>query len=601
MLSMLMEGDTQTSIYFGHDQIAAALAKLNWEEVDALSHNAIFDMSILGWRFGFYPRRYLCTLSMARATTHWEIGSSSLAALSKHHELPAKGDAVVKALGKRLANFTRDELHHYALYCIRDTLNCKALYDLMVPAFTESELTLIDLVVRMHVQPQVKLNPHVLAEHLAQVQAEKEAVFAQVSTYDKSVFSSQPQFQALLEQHNVEVPLKKSPSTGEMIPALSKNDRAFKEMCADASLPVFIQALLAARVGAKSTLDESRAKRLLDLSMNQWPDGDTAWAPIPLKYSGARTHRLSGDDQMNWQNIRRGSRIKDAVEAPPGMRIVHRDSSQIEARMVAHLSGCRELLDAFSEGRDVYCEFANGIYNREITKADKMERFVGKTAILGLGYGCGPDKFRHMCFIGNGGIAVNLILEEAAGIVNKYRTRYPQIKGLWGRGQVILDELIRLAGRPHYLVGFDQHILAGLPVRLTAERVWLPSDLSLTYPDLRWDSNEQGKQEMTYRGTYNGGRVRIYGAKFIENLSQALARIVVTDIAVRVYNDTGYHPCLSTHDSLDYVVPEKDASEWNNYLDREFSTVPLWAPGLPLSSEGGWGRTLALAEQAANE
>jgi hypothetical protein len=93
----------------------------------------------------------------------------------------------------------------------------------------------------------------------------------------------------------------------------------------------------------------------------------------------------------------------------------------------------------------------------------------------------------------------------------------------------------------------------------------------------------------------------MWGGKFCENLSQALARIVVTDIAVRVYNDTGYHPCLSTHDSLDYVIPEENAEEWNNYLDTQFSTVPQWASGLPLSSEGGWGRTLALAEQSANE
>src|SRR6202040_1536873 len=115
------------------------------------------------------------------------------------------------------------------------------------------------------------------------------------------------------------------------------------------------------------------------------------WAVVPLKYSGARTHRLSGDDKTNWQNFARISPIRAGIVAPPGYRVVHRDSSQIEARMVAWLAKCAKLLRAFAEGCDVYSEFASTIYLRNITRADIKERFVGKTAILGLGYNCGPE------------------------------------------------------------------------------------------------------------------------------------------------------------------------------------------------------------------
>jgi hypothetical protein len=69
---------------------------------------------------------------------------------------------------------------------------------------------------------------------------------------------------------------------------------------------------------------------------------------------------------------------------------------------------------------------------------------------------------------------------------------------------------------------------------------------------------------------------------------------------VRVYHLTGYHPFLSTHDSLDYCVPETDVEWWDNYLQDEFSIHPNWAPDIPLASEGGWGRTLLDAEKKVN-
>lgn len=602
MLSLKL-GDAPSEILVGHAAVAARLAQLDWDSIAWLSHHTAFDGAILAWHFGHTPKMWLDTLSMCRAATHWNIGRSSLKAVSDYLGLPPKGDEVVRAQGKHLVNFSHQELQDYAAYCIRDNENCREIFDIVRPCFEASELRLIDLVQRMFIQPQIRLNPHLLAEHLASVQADKAQILAGVANIDRSVFSSQQQFAQLLESKGVEVPKKISPTTGEEIPALAKGDRAFKELCEDTTQPLEVQTLLAARLSVKSTIEETRSEKLLQLSLKSWPDGRALLSPVPLKYSGARTHRLSGDDKYNWQNFQRGSRIREAIEAPPGFRVVHRDSSQIEARMTSWLAGCDHLTAAFAQGRDVYSEFASTVYGRPITKANIKERFVGKTSILGLGYGAGPTRFRNMLFIGNGGVSVTVSEEEAENIVHAYRRRYPEIRDLWRAGDQLLAHMLMFSGRlPKgpgtilWVSPFDNVVQVGY------EGLWLPNGLCIVYPGLESGWNYLTERvETTYYTPNGGGRVKIYGAKVIENISQGLSRIILTDIAVRVFEETDYHPALSTHDSLDYIVPEAEASVWDAYLEQEFAKVPPWALGLPLASEGGWGRNLAEAERRVNQ
>ena len=192
----------------------------------------------LSWPGTTAARAYLDTLSMSRATTHWTIGRSSLAKVAEYLGLPAKGDEVLKAKGKRLQDFTDTELDLYAKYCIRDTDLAHALFWKMRKLFPASELILIDMIVRMFILPQIRLNAAVLRQNYQRVLAEKEAALAAVAEIPREVFSSQPQFAALLAEHGIEVPMKTSPaSTGKEIPALAKGDWAFKELCADDTLP----------------------------------------------------------------------------------------------------------------------------------------------------------------------------------------------------------------------------------------------------------------------------------------------------------------------------------------------------------------------------
>ena len=607
-------GDTRTEVPVGYKDVAYAFSWIDWEHTALLAHNMRFDGAILAWHFGYIPKLYLDTLSMARAITHPYAGTSSLDGLSKYLGLPPKGTEVVAARGKWLRDFTQTELTAYQGYCAHDNRLCRDIFDIFLHKnkFPQGELALIDLSLRMFIDPQVQLNPMKLAEYLHKVRAETEALFGEYSTIDKSVFSSNQQFAALLEQHGVRVPRKISPTTGEFTYALAKNDWAFKELCADTSQPLAVQALLATRLRVKSTIEETRSATLLALSQRAWPMGqaedggctrgpssapssNAGWMPVPYRFYGAHTGRFSGDGGVNFANLRRGSPIRDAIEAPPGYRIVHRDASQIEARMVAWLAGCETRLDAFREGRDMYSEFASRFYQRPITKDNTPERFTGKTAILSLGYGAGHVRFRHALFIGAGGVSVVLTVDEAHDLVELYREMFREIPALWGRANEMIKRMIQGNNA-------RAHDFEPIPAILyDYEVIWLPNGLSIQYPKLRWRANPvSGEREIVYDAPYSGTK-KLYGAKAIENVCQGLARIAVTDIALRVYHQTGFRPFMGTYDSWDYLIPEPDVEAFDLVLEHEFTQSPNWASTLPLASEGGWGRTLLEAERRVNQ
>jgi hypothetical protein len=343
------------------------------------------------------------------------------------------------------------------------------------------------------------------------------------------------------------------------------------------------------RLGAKSTIDETRTATFLELSRRSWNGHGRSWMPVPYTYYGAHTGRFSGTQGFNFTNLRKESVIRESIEAPPGYRVLHRDASQIECRIEAWLAHCTTLLEGFRQGRDVYCDFGSNLYRRPITKADEKERFSCKTAVLSLGYGCSAPRFQHALFIGQGGMSVDLPIGEAEAIVEFYRNQaYPEIPRLWQEGNRVVKEM--LGGR-----GTATWIRA---VKVHPNRIDLPNGLALRYPGILqiYDVSK----DITYCGPKNE-RKKLYGAKLIENITQALARIVVTDVMCRVLLRTGFRPFMGTYDSWNYLVPEDEVAAFDHILAEEFCIPPAWAPDLPLASEGGWGRTLLDAERRVNQ
>jgi hypothetical protein len=282
----IKEGDASTQVYTESATIRAAINRIDWDNCAMLSHNSRFDGAILAWHFGLTPRLYLDTLSMARAVTHPVIKKSSLAALADWMRLPAKGTEVESALGLTRADFTKPMLDAYAEYCAHDVDLCRMIFDRFVKkGFPKSEMRVIDLALRMFISPQVQLDPMKLAEHLNLVRAEKAQAFATVSHIPQDVFSSNNKFAALLQSYGIEVPEKLSPITGKTTWALAKNDREFKDLCANPELKPEVQAVLACRLGVKSTIDETRASTLLNLSQQDWSAtiGKSCWMPVPYR------------------------------------------------------------------------------------------------------------------------------------------------------------------------------------------------------------------------------------------------------------------------------------------------------------------------------
>ena len=543
-----------------HEEIKTWLERFDWDSSFGLAHNAMFDAAILNWRFGIKPKAWFDTLCMARATDGAEAGNS-LAKLVERYKLGVKGTEVIDAKGKRRVDFMPIDLMNYGEYCKNDVKLTYALFQLLLPRFGMHELKLIDLTIKMFSEPVLHLNTPLLEQHLMQVRARKQKLLL-ACIADKDTLMSNPKLGELLISLGVEPPMKESPANGKQTYAFAKSDEGFKALADHHDERV--QAIVAARLGTKSTLEETRTERFIGISKR-------GKMPVPLRYYAAHTGRWGGDDKLNLQNLPRKSLLKDAIIAPDGFVLIDADSSQIEARTVAWLSGQVDLVDAFERAEDVYKIMASAIYGKAQEEIDSGERFVGKTTILGAGYGMGSTKFGIQLRT----FGVEIPDAEANRIIEVYRSRYPFIPKLWKEAGSALDAL---TDKKTCKVGAQPQALS-----LTENGFLLPSGLYLNYPDLRRDSDG----EYTYAS--RRGRIKIYGGKIVENVCQALARCIIGEQMLRI--SKRYRVALTVHDAVMVVVPEKEVKEAETYIQECMQWRPSWASTLPLACELGVGKS----------
>jgi DNA polymerase len=533
-----------------------------------IAHNAMFDMAILNWQFDIRPKGIADTLSMARAIHGTEV-SVSLKALAEHYELGVKGTEVLQAQGKRRIDFNAQDLAQYGEYCKNDVVLTMGLFEKLSAGFPPSELRLIDLTIRMFSEPSLWLDGNLLHDHLGVVRQRKESLLASIEK-EKELLMSNDKFAELLIAQGIEPPRKISATTGKEAWAFAKTDEGFKELLEHEN--EVVQALASARLGVKSTIEETRTERFIEIAQR-------GLFPIPLRYYAAHTGRWGGDDKVNLQNLPRGSILKDAIMAPPGHVVVDSDSSQIEARTLAWLAEQNDLVDAFERGEDVYQIMASSIYNKATEEISKDERFVGKTTILGCGYGMGSTKFKTQLKTFN----VEIEEEEATRIIKVYRETYDWIPQLWNQAGKALDAILN-----------NQTASLGKAGVLEVEGrkgIRLPNGLYVKYPNLRKMRNEQGKDEYVY-DTRKGKAIvpnRIYGGKVIENVCQALARIIIGEQMLQVAKK--YKVVMTVHDAIACVIPEQEAEAGQEYVEMCMKMRPKWAQDLPLSCESGMGKS----------
>tara|TARA_B110000046_G_scaffold184979_1_gene225084 strand:+ start:877 stop:2745 length:1869 start_codon:yes stop_codon:yes gene_type:complete len=549
-------------------QITEFLNQFDWANSIALAHNAMFDMAILNWHFDIRPKKIADTLAMSRAIHTIEVGGS-LAALAEYYELGAKGTEVHSAIGKRRLDFTPDEIKAYGGYCIQDVELTYKLFQILKKDFPNFEMALIDLTLRMFTEPTIMLETSILTEHIEKIKAAKERLMSAIA-HDRKELMSNAKFALLLEKLNVAVPHKISPTTGKETYAFAKTDEEFKQLLEHENEKV--QALVAARLGVKSTIEETRTQRFIDIA-------GRGTLPIPLRYYAAHTGRWGGDDKINMQNLPRGSQLKKAMCAPKGYKFIDCDLSQIEARTLAWLAEADDLVEAFDRGDDVYKIMASAIYDKPEEEITKEERFVGKTTILGAGYGMGAAKFKSQLKT----FGVELEQDECDRIIKVYRETYSDIPKLW-----------RSAGKALKNIMDDKTFDFGKKGVVWANGsvgIRLPNGLYVRYPNLRDETDEEGNTETVY-DTRRGRAIlpnRIYGGKVIENVCQALARIVIGEQLLRVSQK--YKIVMTVHDAIGCIAPEDEVEEAMKFVEKSMRVRPKWASGLPLDCEGGWGES----------
>ena len=554
-----------------HKQLKKYLqSNYDWKNSMLLCQNTAFDGLILSEHFGVIAARYADTMLMAKAI-HGFDSPASLKALAELYGVGHKGTDVEAVSGWRREDFSPEELDKYGDYCINDVaLTYDIFMKMLRGGFPVKEMQLIDLTLKMFVRPRLALDKGLLEAHLVDIKQKKETLLGEAG-YSKDDLMSNSKLAGILLSYGVVPPTKISPKTGAEAYAFAKSDKEFVEL---QEHPEFaVQAVVAARLGVKSTLEETRTERFIGIA-------ERGQIPVPLLYYAAHTGRWGGSDKINLQNLpSRGAnagKIKNAILAPEGYVIIDSDSSQIEARVLAWLAEQEDLVTSFREGRDVYKVMASAIYNKPEEEINKAERFMGKTVVLGCGYGMGSDKFRSSLNMQG----VPLTKSESYKIIQKYRDTYPKIGELWSSAQQVLEYMVK--GDSIY---FGRKGV--LRVRAKYNSIELPSGLLLPYRGLRKSINEDGREEYLYKSRY--GWNRIYGGKVVENVCQAIARCIIGEQMILIAKR--YEVVMTVHDAIACIAPEGEAEEAQAYVEECMRWVPEWAEGLPVNCESGYGRS----------
>lgn len=304
--------------------------------------------------------------------------------------------------------------------------------------------------------------------------------------------------------------------------------------------------------------------------------------------------------------------LRGMIRAPEGAMMFGADYSAIEARITFWLAGCVSAINVFNTGGDIYCETGTGIFGRTITKADEDERFLSKTAVLGLGFGMGcptftkglPDHLAHMAPIAYDG----------------YHSMYPEVKALHNQfdcaaiavftGQ---HERVRLHTCDVAFERFGEHV-----------RMVLPSGGHIIYPFAKAHSDPDGYQWYKYRVDRNGrlqpqrsqkgegfrlsywrrwegGRPAVkdlgnWGGKWLENCAQSLAGDIMFAGTMQVEEAGVFKPFLPIHDellNLCYNVG-RPVEEMVKLLEEQLVPSRPWMTNedgltLPLDAEGWAG------------
>lgn len=558
------------------------LSQYNIEECVVAGHNmSEFDCLIL-WKMGFIPWRYICTLQCARYLGVSDVAGGSLAALCKHFGLKDKGNEIVMAKGKRLADFSPDELRAYGGYCVGDTERCYELLQIFMPQIPAVEWVIMDITTKMLARPRLVLDVPRLEAYIGTLANRQEEILAACGV-TKEDLGSNEKFADVLRGLGIDPPMKVSKTTGKQAYAFAKSDPDMMAMLE--SEDEYLAAVVAARINVKSTIEATRSQRFIDVAKMMG-----GLIPMPQRYGGAVTMRPTGGMKMNVLNMsarRREPVLKKSLMAPEGYVVFAGDSGQIEARLNAWNAGQDDLIEAFRQGRDVYREFASeGVYHCPLEEITAQQRQVGKTGILSLGYLTGAKRFREMVRVDTGGTIV-LALEEAKQVVDGYRSRYQHIKTFWDVARVVLMGLVN---GDSFKFGRDEWIVSN-----AAEKsITLPSGRKYYFPNLRQISvKKDGQDQMAMVYDRKQGRgtrmVFIHPGLLTAMLIQGMARDLLLWQGARIARR--FPVVQQVYDEHVWIAPAEVKEEALEYGRECMTSRPGWLGNIPLKVDLGSAAT----------
>lgn len=603
-----------------HDKILDALLEIDWSTHTLLCHNTAFDGLILSHHYGVIPAYYYDTLSMARGLHSNDIGAS----LDEVAQFYALGNKIPNVLtkSKGILKLPKALYTEMANYCGMDVDLTVLVFAAMLQAYPQREIELVDCTIRMFCDPVLEIDREMVAkEHAREVQAKRDLFLSivgsdsdvfedmkllkgkekllegddRIELMAKRVLGSGEKFANLLRAEGVEPGVKISKSwmqkkaderddSKKWTYAFAKDDPFMVELLDDDNERVVM--LAEARIAVKSTGNVTKAWRFLEATKNGWK------LPVGLSYYRAHTGRWGGNNKMNMQNMKRGGVLREAIYAPKGHVVAVQDSGQIEARVNGWLWDQTDLLEAFAiadayeasqmkltedqrqmatgDDRDAYCRFADLVYGFEVTKANKTERFVGKTCVLGLGFQMGANKLQGQ--LAKGGVKFEL--EFVKKMVNTYRRKNYKITQGWEICAGIIEDMAMGHEGSHKCIHWEK------------EKIWLPNGMALKYPGLKKEYNEEsGWEEWSYNTPL--GRKKIYGGLLCENIVQALARIIVAEQMLQIQS-RGYRIVMMTHDEVVAIAPKRQAEKCIKTMAAAMSVPLEWCPDLPVNCEGGY-------------
>lgn len=549
-----------------------------WDTAALLVTNASFDGTILAERYGIRPKLYLDTVAMANALVKPFTRRASLDATHRYlsalypdrNPPPNKGNTTMSFRG--IVDLPPAMLAEVAAYCCNDNVLTQWCAMQMLPELTASELLVMHQTTLAYVAPKLRINTDLLMQHVVNERTRKDNLLKRLQLNREQIMSNH-QFAALLEARGVTPPTKVSAKTGNTTYAFAKTDLQFLALQHHADTEVSLLAQI--RLGVKSTIEETRAQRLLAIV-----NDDTDPFPVALSYHSAHTGRHGGGgNKTNLQNLGRGSPIRNAIVAPPGHSLVVADSSQIEARIMAWLAGETLAIETFKAGKDLYSEVGSVMFGQPVSKKETPRlRQLSKVACLACQFALsGGGYYQHVTLAGE-----KITRPEAFDVVDKWRTANPNIVKLWGKLMGIVDYIC--AEKPttehvfHMLrFGYDHH--------REAMYVTMPTGLRIWYPNIHY-AEHKGRSDWAFKADKDTAPTFLSRNLIANNVIQALARSITIGLhAVTLHHKYNLRWQLTVHDELVFVVPDHLAERVAALAKKVMRLPPRWFPDLVLDAE----------------